>query len=267
MNTPFLDKLIVTDLDGTFLGRDARLVEENVAAVKRFVAGGGRFSLATGRGLRTLTEAIVSALSLCNAPVIACNGAVLFVPQTKEVLCCRELLFDSQLRTQLALCAAAVPALTYWIHTTDSISAHFSVQTPCDFPTDTLICKVVLHIPVDVGEDAMTKVRQALERALTPRAHLSRSSAEYLEILPCGTDKGSMLSELKAYLEQEGEPPLTVYAVGDYENDLPMLAASDVAACPANASEQVKAACRVHLCDHDAGAIADLIAKIEADAI
>ena len=58
--------------------------------------------------------------------------------------------------------------------------------------------------------------------------------------------------------EALGHPVVTV-AVGDQENDLPMLMAADIAACPANAAEAVKAVCTLHLCDHDEGCIAHLI--------
>ncbi len=56
--------------------------------------------------------------------------------------------------------------------------------------------------------------------------------------------------------------PVTTIAVGDQENDLPMLGAADMAACPENATAAVKAACKIHLCHHDEGCIADLIERL-----
>ena len=55
---------------------------------------------------------------------------------------------------------------------------------------------------------------------------------------------------------------LMTVAVGDQENDLPMLLAADIAACPDNAVEAVKAVCSLRLCHHDEGCIADLIGRL-----
>ena len=55
---------------------------------------------------------------------------------------------------------------------------------------------------------------------------------------------------------------MVTVAVGDQENDLPMLMAADIAACPDNAAEAVKAVCGIHLCHHDEGCIADLIGRL-----
>ncbi|MBO7375623.1 MAG: HAD hydrolase family protein, partial [Clostridia bacterium] len=45
----FRGYMIVTDLDGTFFGPHAARIERNIEAVKRFTAGGGIFTVATGR--------------------------------------------------------------------------------------------------------------------------------------------------------------------------------------------------------------------------
>ena len=55
---------------------------------------------------------------------------------------------------------------------------------------------------------------------------------------------------------------LTIYACGDYENDLPMMAVADVSACPLNACDAVKQVADIRLCSSDNGAIADLIERL-----
>jgi hydroxymethylpyrimidine pyrophosphatase-like HAD family hydrolase len=59
----------------------------------------------------------------------------------------------------------------------------------------------------------------------------------------------------------------TLIACGDYENDIPMLKAADIAICPANAMDEVKKICDFVLCDCDEGLIADIIEHIEAGKI
>jgi hydroxymethylpyrimidine pyrophosphatase-like HAD family hydrolase len=85
------------------------------------------------------------------------------------------------------------------------------------------------------------------------------SSPRFFELQKKGCTKATGLRFVADRLaERMGHPVITV-AVGDQENDLPMLMAADVAACPDNAVETVKAVCSLHLCDHDEGCIAHLI--------
>lgn len=41
--------VIVSDIDGTFLGAGGKLVERNLTAIRAFQRAGGRFTFATGR--------------------------------------------------------------------------------------------------------------------------------------------------------------------------------------------------------------------------
>jgi hydroxymethylpyrimidine pyrophosphatase-like HAD family hydrolase len=50
--------------------------------------------------------------------------------------------------------------------------------------------------------------------------------------------------------------------VGDYENDLALLSAADVAVCPKGSHEAVRKICDMELCSNDDGVIADLIEKL-----
>ena len=61
------------------------------------------------------------------------------------------------------------------------------------------------------------------------------------------------------------EKRATIIAVGDYENDIEMLKAADIAACPDNAMESVRNICDIKLCHHDMGAIAQLINILDTD--
>ena len=259
MNQPFENHLIVTDLDGAFLGCDARLVPKNLDAIARFQAGGGRFCVATGRGLYSLADALPDHQTLCNAPIIACNGALLYDAQKKEIIKECNFYFDAHLKTALALCAQSFPQIRYWIHT-ETVSATFSAEIPCAEPLG-LVRKIVICNPREASEPALEKIRRALSRTLQGQAYLSLSSREYLEVMPLGATKGAMVSALRDYYRAQGME-MTVYAVGDYENDLEMLGVADVSACPQNAIEQVKKQSQIQLCHHDEGAIADLIDKI-----
>ena len=83
----FSNILILTDLDGTFFGKHAKIIQRNIDAIEYFKAKGGRFSIATGRVDMSLTLTIPTVRELVNAPVIACNGAYMYDFQNNTPLC------------------------------------------------------------------------------------------------------------------------------------------------------------------------------------
>ena len=78
--------IIVTDLDGTFLGRGECVPERNLRAVAEFVEKGGRFTVSTGRMMVDLDRALPDAVHLCNAPLITSNGALIYDAVQQRVL-------------------------------------------------------------------------------------------------------------------------------------------------------------------------------------
>ena len=70
--------LIVTDLDGTFFGKGARLVEENLTAIAAFKAGGGHITAGTGRIPTNIRKDIPICGELFNAPAVTANGAFIY---------------------------------------------------------------------------------------------------------------------------------------------------------------------------------------------
>ena len=71
--TDFSAYLIVTDLDGTFLNKKGGVVQRNLDAVARFCAGGGRFTVNTGRTHFTLSPVVPQPHLLLNAPASHCK--------------------------------------------------------------------------------------------------------------------------------------------------------------------------------------------------
>ena len=74
----FSDIVIVTDLDGTFFGKPTCIVERNMTAIDWLKARGGKFTIATGRMHHNMRKPIPNICELVNAPIIACNGALLY---------------------------------------------------------------------------------------------------------------------------------------------------------------------------------------------
>ncbi len=73
---PFKGIMLVTDMDGTLLDGKSRISEGNRRAIKRFIAGGGLFTVATGRMFKAV-EPYLPALPM-NVPAIVYNGAAIY---------------------------------------------------------------------------------------------------------------------------------------------------------------------------------------------
>ena len=74
----FNQYLIVSDLDGTFLGEDGTPILKNLEALRFFEENGGLFTIATGRDYRVLNYIFPNAKDFLSCPAILCNGAYLY---------------------------------------------------------------------------------------------------------------------------------------------------------------------------------------------
>ena len=69
----FSKVILMTDLDGTLLTDDKRILPLDLEAIERFRAGGGLFTMATGRGY-SMAKHIADKLRL-DCPAVVYNGA------------------------------------------------------------------------------------------------------------------------------------------------------------------------------------------------
>ena len=85
------------------------------------------------------------------------------------------------------------------------------------------------------------------------------TSPTYLEFLPRGVHKGRCLRDLRCLDVLRGR---RMVAIGDYTNDLELLAEADISVAVANALPEVRAAADYHTVCQDESAIAHLIYEI-----
>ena len=84
------------------------------------------------------------------------------------------------------------------------------------------------------------------------------SGKTILEILPKGISKKTQFPYLKTIY-----PGTELWCIGDFHNDVEMLEGADVAVCPENAVDEIKAICKLQVCHCKDGALADMIDQIE----
>lgn len=255
MKRSFSNRLIVSDLDGTFLGAKGEVLSRNVEAIRAFQKQGGRFTFATGRTYRTLCELVPGLSELVNAPLILLNGSLLYDPITDTTLQEFRLslaeifsLLESIMQRYPKLCIRILRGNE--AYESRSLGALYSLR-----------CMDDCHKIVLLGEPKdLSEIQSQLRMSHGHILHICKSCDVLLELLPKGASKGVLLDKMRELLFASEE--VRVYGIGDFENDLELLAHADVAACPQNAIEAVKRASARILCHHTKGAIADLVETI-----
>lgn len=271
----FDDVLIVSDIDGTFLGKGSRVVPENIEAIEYFKSEGGHFTIATGRMAIDLGLIPLDLGALVNAPAITANGACMYDLSSRTPLIA-DYVDGKRMIEAAQFLRERFPNSGFRVSTSrgfliDRMTYHLS----CDFVGE--IMETVEIKPIsEWGErcddwyklvlrgapEEIDEIRPILEARFGEAFDYCKSGSKYYELLGRGCGKARMLTRLRKWLEDELGRRLTVYACGDYENDIPMLAAADVSACPDNAIDAVKQVSDMTLCNHDEGFIADLIRHI-----
>ena len=275
--TDFSRFLIASDLDGTFLSKKGEVVQRNLDAIAHFNAHGGAFTLNTGRPHITIAPTTGAPAKICNAPSSHCNGAYLYDFQTNEYFfeelltekdaadlldfarkLCADVAFRANAREQIRV---FVPEGCAKPHVVGADKGFVTFDTPVEEWAMSDWYKMVF-----VGDPArIVQVRRDFERVFGERFGKTTSSARALEVQLPHSSKAAGLEKMRQ-LSPEMDAR-TVIACGDFENDIPMLKAADIAICPANAMDEVKEVCDLVLCDCNEGLIADIIENIETGKI
>jgi len=273
----FSKYIIMSDLDGTFLGEGGRIVEENVRAVEYFKSKGGFFTFSTGRTKGALLKMFPRAAELSNAPAILTNGSYIGDLNTGEKFF-ETCLDEKRVKPLLMQIAKDFPDIgmrlsqgEYFIcpRVNDRLRREFVLYGDLARPTSfEEMTEGHWNKVVFVGEEeSIDRLKVYLEEGTAGEYALTRSGSHLYEILHKNATKGSMLINLKNMLSSKLNRQMISVAVGDYNNDYEMLVRADISACPENALDEIKAVCGVRLCHHDKGAIADLISKLEKNAL
>ena len=264
---------ILTDLDGTFLGKGGRMVERNLEAIERFKSEGGLFTLATGRMHFGLEKWVPGLYTLVNAPALLCNGTYLYDFENGKVL--SEIVMNGELaHAAIAFVRESFPTASlrvsfrggYLMDEKDVKAVSQIVDYGIDEKTVepfAIWSKEGWYKVVCTDSDAVVpKIREAIEHRFPNCFEFNCSSSHLLEMQMKGVNKASMLAPFRAYYRERGRE-LTVYSCGDFENDFEILRAADVAVCPSNAMQGIRDICDLCFCSHDEGVIADLVEYLE----
>ncbi len=252
MNNKFKNILILSDFDGTFAGANGRMVERNLEAIEYFKDNGGHFTLSSGRLPCMLNIVFPQFREIVNYPLILANGSILYDGVTDTVL--SELFYDGiQARADLNDVISKFDVVKFACYTDDG-----SLQSGI-MPNDAVGNKWRKANLTYATDEEAKRARDYINETYGDRYACYRSSLCFTEVVGIDSGKGKRISALRSYCPE----PLTVCAIGDFENDIEMLTMADKAFCPSNAIDEVKNVCDHVVCNHDDGAIADMIRIIK----
>lgn len=261
---------IVTDLDETLLYH-REMPPENTAAIRSFVAQGGHFTIATGRNHQSVLVSMPHVAELVNAPAILCNGVYLYDFEKKALLA-EECLSPEQAQALLSFIKTYAPHVPYRVSTfsgfyceraegyMQSDIAAYGIDAVEISPSSAWPRTGWYKIVFRDEDDVLARVRALFEEKMGDSGVVAFASGKrFLELQSAHCNKGTGLAHLRHLTDCGG----TVIACGDYENDLEMLRAADVAICPANATDQVKHVADHVLCHCKEGLLAEIVEMIE----
>lgn len=264
----FEGMLFCTDLDGTLYRDDRTVSKENLDAIEYFKAEGGLFTFITGRPPKTAEEMCNTVKP--NAPFGCLNGGGIYDFQERKFLW----------KTYLPEAGFALvkevdqklPQVRIHIHTEQGIifkrdpskRVHFlATDGPIEPDEGIVYVQEPVFKVVFAHEDA--QLRGSLIELLHshPKARefsFIRSEEKFYEILPKGSNKGTLLGKMAQLL---GINPKKIIAVGDYNNDVSMLQAAGLGIAVANAVDEVKAVADYITVSNNEHAIANIIHKLD----
>lgn len=242
-------KLIAVDIDGTLLNENDELTPGTIHAIQAARDRGIKVVLCTGRPLTGVTPYLEAlGLSGDDQYVITYNGSLAETVSGK-VLTKHSLTYNDYVDLEALARKFQVhfQVLTPdHIYTADQdISPHTVTEShfvhlplryraASDMPRDLLMPTAIFidNAPV------LDKVEDQLPHEIYDRFYVVRTMPYFIEVLSKNVSKGNTLAELATTL---GITAAEVMAIGDQNNDLPMLAYAGLGVAMGNANEAVKA--------------------------
>lgn len=270
----FQNIVLATDLDGTFLTKDPQGRRRNLDAIEYFKEHGGHFTFATGRGhTAVLGGSYFDRQTLLNLPAVTGNGAVLYDFAAGQVLestpipasLVGELFYEMKRLAPTAGIRVIVDGAVLYTDVSNPIMeedyAWLSPKMePRILPVEEWGAYGLYKLAIRDEVAVVDALKPALAELFRGRLEISQSDNNLIDVQMVGCTKASGLRRLCALCFDH---PVTLCVAGDYHNDLEMMGAADLAFCPENAVDEVKAICRATLCHHDRGLMADIVALLD----
>lgn len=265
----FEKSLIACDIDGTLMVNGI-IPEINKEKIRFFIENGGNFAIATGRSLCAVSD-VFEQLPEVTLGTYA-NGTVIYERKTDEFLYDKTIpLSDHEIMYRVN---EQFPDVGIEVHFQDHVGV-FKRTTETD-----LHAKYEKMDAPELEKEDIEKLRlnkilylfNSFEERQSIRPFIERLSLQsdfvdttvtyygrqrfFIEQIPKGISKATGVKELARLF---GTEKGSVYAIGDYYNDVEMLEAADISAAPVDSPEDVKQKATYITCKAENGAVADFI--------
>lgn len=249
-------RLIVTDLDGTFLGGNGEFLPQNVEAFRLACQAGIHIGFASGR-MPCMLSQFANQLHLEACQIIGLNGAHVLDKPNGQTLSMHPISDSAR-----AACLDVLhrEGCVYNLYTDDSVYTNRSVtpQQQQAFRNNFASCrrveigpdaaKLAQHQPclkffVRSGGDDAAYLRAKQAIGQLPGVALTSSGPRNFEIMPAGVDKSTAVQQLAQRLQI---PLSQVMAFGDFDNDVAMLSVCGHSVAVGNATPAASAAAVHH---------------------
>lgn len=280
----FKGKLLVCDIDGTLLNSSSKISEGNIKAIKRFVAGGGMFTVATGR----MEKSVLPYLDVLpvNVPAIVYNGAAIYDFKTGRILWQADL--DTSVAGAVMDTIERFPEIgvqvyhggrSYFVRENNYTEAHRirehfePVRTGLDGVPSPWFKIIIAWDPpklkdvedflrgYEAGRNAAGG-SEAICVAESRKAPFRQvySEPHFLELLAPTATKGGALKVLTGML---GIDRSCVISMGDNLNDIELIKEAGIGIAVGNAHNALKAAAGMCCTDHNNDPVSEVIGWLE----
>jgi Cof subfamily protein (haloacid dehalogenase superfamily) len=263
---PFEGILLVSDMDGTLLTEDFKVPERNIEAINRFMANGGKFTLATGRVAASAAKYLSHVKT--NAPSILSNGSMIYDFETQKTI------WDSILpRSAEEMFAKLIKRFPnvgaevyrgdeiYIVNDTKWTKRHIVNE---GFKFEITDVKNVPHgwqkVLFAGDYEQLCEIDEFIGTINHEGCYFVFSNSMYYEALPDGVSKGTALLRLADMLDIAHE---NTVGIGDYFNDLTLVSMAGLGATVFGAPKELVDVAQFVTGPCKDGAVADLIEYIE----
>jgi Cof subfamily protein (haloacid dehalogenase superfamily) len=264
--------MLAIDMDGTLLNNQKQISEKNAAALRELRAGGIHVIICTGRHPENARLLLLRYGLSC--PVIGLNGGLIVDGGGKEFLAEHPVPAEDAEKVTGLLEKNRMDYMAF-------TKTYMALREQTEGTYTRLNLKYLHEISNGNYKVGPAEIKEALKQRvykfavfnteypgllkktrteLGEHGHLSisKSADTNIEIMSEGVDKGSGIMDYARILNI---PPEEIMAIGDQENDIPMLKAAGYSVAMGNASEQVKLAADYQTSSNEENGVAEALGK------
>lgn len=238
--------IIALDVDGTLLNDQYEITEETRQAVRAASDLGAEIVLCTGRGPAN-TVPVMERLGL-QGVLITHNGAVTVKMPGSEIMAQESFRIEDlrglvhycrDQRIHFDVCTAKEMYIERW---SDEEKAMYDkyMLSPRLVEDCLRMEEPIVKLTMFGSREQMDEVELELPKTNVPgELHWSRSGAQFIDIMSRRATKGNALRKLA---EQRNVPARCIMAIGNFYNDIDMIAFAGLGIAMDNSPDEVKAA-------------------------